>query len=173
MAILKVYTAPHKILKQKALPVTEFDDNLRKLLNDMRETMHHGHGIGLAATQVGVLKQIMVLELGDNHDTDDEIDYPLFIINPQFISYSDEKITADEACLSVPGLVIPIERPSEVTLKYQDQFGKHQTLHAKGWLARALQHENDHLDGKVLIDYLSPLKRDMALRKIKKTLTKA
>lgn len=167
MAKLEVLTAPHPILNQQALPVSEVDDNIRKIMDDMLETMYHEVGIGLAANQVGILKRIIVLDLKDD---DEEIRkkgfYPLFMANPEIIQASDESEEAIERCLSVPEQDVPVTRPLRIKVKYLDYNNEKQEIDADGWFARAMQHEIDHLDGKLTINYLSKLKKDFVLKKL-------
>ena len=170
MTILSIITAPDPILKQQSLPVATVDNNIRKLMDDMFETMlHDGGAAGLAAVQVGVLKRVMVLDM----QADDEVIrpegfYPLYIANPVIIDSSTAMLAAFEGCLSVPEQRIAVTRHQEITVEYLDYHNNKKTLSASGWLARAIQHELDHLDGKLLIDYLSSVKKDVALRKLQK-----
>lgn len=169
MAILDVITAPDAILRKISLPVVSVDKNIQKLMNDMLETMRDDGGVGLAANQVGVLKRVVVLDL----KTDDETErpkgfYPLYIANPEIIELSSEMIDGEEGCLSVPDQRIMVSRPKSIKIKYLDYNNKEQELSTDGWLARALQHEFDHLNGKLLIDYLSNLKKNVVIRKLTK-----
>lgn len=169
MAILPVFTYPDPILKHKSLPVDEIDSDVRKLMDNMLKTMYHDNGVGLAAVQVGVLKKIIVMDL----QNDDDIPrpkgfYPLYLINPELTYASVEKTSAKEACLSVPEQNVDAVRAENIKLKFLDYNGKPQELEANGWLARVIQHEMDHLEGKLLIDHLSSLKKDIAIRKLKK-----
>lgn len=171
MAILKIITAPDPILKQKAAPVSHVDDELRKLMDDMLETMYHDNGVGLAANQVGVAKRVVALDLQGDDDMQAEREkdfYPLYLVNPIITYASEEKREAMEACLSVPEQKIKVTRPSEIKIKYLDYHNCERELEATGWLARAIQHEMDHLDGKLLIDYLSNLKKTLVVQKLTK-----
>jgi peptide deformylase len=170
MAILPLYTTPHPILRKKGIKVELVDDAIRTIVNDMIETMYHDNGIGLAAPQVGISKRILVMDLDDNDDDKSRPKgfFPLCVINPEIISKSTEVCMQKEGCLSVPEQYIEVTRPAEITLKFLDKNGKEQILECKGLMSRCMQHEMDHLDGKLTIDYLSPLKRDTALRKIAK-----
>lgn len=169
MALLKIVTAPDPILKTKSKEIESVDDNIRSLMDDMLETMYADNGVGLAANQIGEAKRIMVLDLQDDDDEErSEGFYPLFIANPVITNASENYVEATEACLSVPGQRIDVSRPEEISIEYLDYNNKKQKLSASGWLARALQHEIDHIDGKILIDYLSPLKKNVAIRKLKK-----
>ena len=169
MTIMPIITAPDERLKRKSLPVPSVNDQFRKLMDDMLETMYHDGGVGLAAAQVGVLYNILIIDLQDDDDTPrDKGFYPLFIVNPQITTKSDKLVIATEGCLSVPGQRIDVSRAESTTIQFVDYNNKMQTLEADGWLARAIQHEMDHLDGKLLIDYLSSMKKDVVLRRLKK-----
>ena len=169
MAKLEVLTAPNTILKKKANPVESVDDSVRKLMDDMLETMYEDRGVGLAANQVGVLKRVLVLDL-QNDDEEERTKgfYPLYIANPEVTEASDEMIEAEEYCLSVPDQGVPVLRHASIKIKYLDYNNKVKDLSSKGWLARAIQHEMDHLNGKILIDYLSVLKKNVVLRRLTK-----
>ncbi len=169
MSILEVITAPDPILKKRANPVDLVDDDIRDIMNNMLETMYHDRGVGLAANQVGILKRIVVIDLQEDDDTEREENfYPLFMANPIIIDYSDEMVEATEACLSVPEQKVNVLRHSSVKVKYLDYNNNEKELEARDWLARAIQHEVDHLDGKLLLDYLSNLKKDVVIRKLTK-----
>jgi peptide deformylase len=164
MAVLEVLSVPHPILRKKALPVEVVDDGVRKLLNDMLETMYAEEGCGLAAPQVGVSQRIIVVDISYRFP-----DVPLMkMVNPQILWSSHEKQTFDEGCLSVPGMYGPVTRPEKVKISYLDENGVAQELEAADFLATAIQHEIDHLNGKVFTDYFSPLKREMLKRKAKR-----
>lgn len=172
MTVLNVLLASHPALSTKAPPVTEFDKNLRQQLNDMTETMYADKGIGLAANQVGILKRIIVMDVGDDNSLTKEPD-PIkpqlyYFINPEIEWASDEKVLFEEGCLSVPGQGIPVERSTSIRLRYQDETGKEKTETFHGLQARCILHEIDHINGKTMLDYLSKLKKDLALRKIVK-----
>jgi len=169
MAILPIFTYPDPVLKHKSLEVEEVDSNLRKLMDNMLKTMYHDNGVGLAAVQVGVLKRIIVMDL----QNDDEVArpegfYPLYLVNPELTFASEEKTSAKEACLSVPEQQVDVTRAENIKVKFTDYHNKPCELEASGWLARVIQHEMDHLEGKLLIDHLSILKKDIAIRKLKK-----
>jgi len=164
MAILPIITVPDPILKTVSAPVAAVDDDLRALMDDMLETMYAAPGIGLAAIQVGKPLRLLVMDLTeDGMDPD-----PQYYINPEITWTSDELTTYNEGCLSVPEQYADIDRPSECKLTYLDYDGKEQALHATGLFATCIQHEMDHLNGIVFIDYLSTLKKSMAVRKVKK-----
>ena len=169
MSILPLVTAPDERLKRKSLPVPSVDDYFKKLMDDMLETMYHDGGVGLAAVQVGVLYKVLVIDLQD----DDNMKrpkgfYPLFIANPEIITKSEELVVATEGCLSLPGQRIDVARSASVAISFLDYHNNKQVLEVNGWLARAIQHEMDHLEGKLAIDYLSSMKKDVVLRRLKK-----
>ncbi len=167
MTLMKIFTAPDSILTKKAAEVEVVDKSIQKLMNDMLETMYHDEGIGLAANQVGVLKKVIVLDLQDE-DPESKKLYPLFMANPEILELSDELVEAEEGCLSLPEQRITLARPEKIKVQYIDYYNKKQELKTGGWLARAIQHEMDHLDGKLLIDHVSKLKKDVYLRKLKR-----
>ena len=164
MALKKILTEPNKILRQKSLPVEKVDGELQKLIDDMLETMYAAPGIGLAAIQVGVPKRIIVLDVASK----DEPKNPMCFINPEIIEKSETNSTYEEGCLSVPGQFAEIDRPSKCYLKYLDYYGQPKELKAEGMLATCIQHEMDHLEGILFIDYLSKLKRSMIVKKLSK-----
>jgi peptide deformylase len=164
MTIMKLVLAPDPLLKKKSLPVVEVDDQIRKLMDDMYETMKKENGLGLAAVQVGVLKRIIVIEIEEEH----EIANPLFIANPEIISYSKEFSTYNEGCLSFPEQRLEIQRSAMIVLKYLDYNNQIQEIKAEGLLATAIQHEIDHTNGVVIADHASVLKKSMMMKKAKK-----
>lgn len=164
MTCLKVLTVPDPRLKQKAAPVAGVDDAVRALMDDMVETMHAEEGCGLAATQVGVASRVIVLDV--SHKVPDS---PIFkMANPEILWQSEELSVNEEGCLSVPEQYAPVSRPQAIRLRYLDEHGTAQERDIDGFLAIAIQHEIDHLDGKLFIDYLPPLKRDTMVRKVKR-----
>lgn len=169
MSILKLYEYPHPILRKKAQKVLKVDDEVRKFLDDMLETMYSDKGVGLAAPQVGVSKRIIVI---DTEQRDEEGNYkpgkPMYLINPEIIYKSEEKILFCEGCLSLPGQSAEVERHESIKVRYLDYNGKEQLLEATDYPAVVLQHEIDHLDGILYIDHLSRLKRNMLLKKLEK-----
>lgn len=174
MALLKIYTFPEPVLRQKAQPVTEFNSDLEKLAQDMLETMYDAPGVGLAANQVGITKRILVIDTDYSIEGDEDAEIrhyvnqnPRIIVNPDIIEKSG-KILFKEGCLSVPGFTEEVQRFDRATLRYQDLKGQTQELQTEGLLAVAIQHEIDHLDGKLFIDRLSMVKRGMIKGKIKK-----
>ncbi len=170
MSILPIHIVPDPVLRKKCQLVHIVDDSVRKLLDDMLETMYYDNGIGLAAPQVGISKRILVMDLDDNDDDKNRPKgfFPLFIINPEIISKSEETCSAKEGCLSVPEQYIDVTRPKEVIVKSLDRNGREQIYECTGHFARCMQHEIDHLDGKLSLDYVSSIKRDVLMRKIQK-----
>lgn len=164
MAKLPIVTLPDPILRKLSRPVEQIDDTLRRLADDMLETMYAAPGVGLAAIQVGVPRRLVVLDVAD----DDEEPQPLVLVNPEIVSLGAETRLHEEGCLSIPDVRVEIERPATLTLRYLDRHGETRELTAEGLLATAIQHEINHLDGKLIIDFLSTLKRDMVVRKFKK-----
>ena len=163
MAIRKILKFPDQDLRIKAKPVETFDEELKALTDDMFETMHSVNGIGLAATQIGVAKQVAVIDISP------EKNEPLVIINPE-IQILDPSKTEDydEGCLSVPGFFEKISRPSDIKLTYQDLSGKKQEIKPEGLLTKVVQHELDHLNGRLFVDHISELKRRRIRNKIVK-----
>ena len=161
MAILNVLHFPHPNLRKKAVPVEAIDPAVRTLVEDLKETMYTEGGIGLAATQVDVHKRIIVMDLTEAKNQ------PLVLINPEIISREGTE-EMQEGCLSVPGFYETVERAEKIRCRYLDLEGENVELDADGLLAVCIQHEIDHLDGKLFIDYLSPLKRQLIKKKIKK-----
>jgi peptide deformylase len=164
MAKLPIVTLPDPVLRKLSTPIERIDDDLLRLADDMLEAMYAAPGVGLAAIQVGVPKRLFVLDVAD----DDEKPSPLVLINPEIVTLGSQTRLHEEGCLSIPDFRIEIERPSSLTLRYIDRDGEPRELDAEGLLATAIQHEINHLDGKLIIDFLSPLKRDMVVRKFKK-----
>ncbi len=164
MALLKIVEVPDPLLKKKSAKVENIDDALRKTLDDMLETMYDAPGVGLAAPQVGILKRMVVIDVS----REDEPKRPYKMINPVITAHSDETVVHDEGCLSVPEQYAPVERYETVTAEYTDENGKRQTVRADGLLAICIQHELEHLDGKLFIDHLSKVKRDMIVRRVEK-----
>jgi peptide deformylase len=178
MALLPILIAPDPILKQVSEPVREVTDELRRLMDDMLETMYDAPGIGLAAIQVGVAKRVIVIDLGKPKSKDEEDEEPakdvkperrpMYFVNPQIVWASEDYVVCEEGCLSVPDLYEEVERPARVKVKYLDYHGSAQEIDAEGMLAVCLQHEMDHLEGVLFIDHLSRLKRSMMLKKLAK-----
>ena len=162
MAVLPILIAPHPTLKAKAKPVKDVTDELRALLDDMLETMYHAEGIGLAATQVNVHKRVVVI------DTSEDRNQPQVFINPRIKILNDATMEYQEGCLSVPGYYEKVERPSAIKIAALDTQGEKFILEPDGVLAVCIQHEIDHLNGKLFIDYLGAIKRQMITRKMQK-----
>lgn len=167
MAILPLVMAPNPIFKQKAEAIQSVDESVKTLMDDMLETMYSEHGIGIAGNMVGVLKRVVVIDLYENKTHD-----PIFMANPEVISASDETQVVEEASLCFPGIYAKITRPRQVKVKYLDYDNQPQEMEAEALLSSCIQHEIDYLDGKVFLDYLTPMKRDVLLRKMKKALKK-
>lgn len=164
MAILPIVTVPDPLLKKISKPVEKVDDKLRAFMDDMLESMYDAPGIGLAAVQVRKLLRILVIDISpDGEDPD-----PRFYINPEITWTSEDLNIYNEGCLSIPEQYADIERPSECKVNFIDYSGEEQEIHATGLLATCIQHEMDHLNGIVFIDYLSKLKRGIYVRKVKK-----
>ncbi|MFM8245373.1 MAG: peptide deformylase [Burkholderiaceae bacterium] len=162
MALLSILRYPDPRLHTVAKPVTAFDQSLQKLVADMADTMYTAPGIGLAATQVDVHQQVIVIDVSDTRDQ------LLVLVNPEIVWASEERQVYDEGCLSVPGIFDGVERPVRVRVKAHDAEGKLHEFDAEGLLAVCVQHEMDHLKGKVFVEYLSPLKRNRIKTKLLK-----
>ena len=161
MALLPILRYPDPRLHTRATQVAEVNDEIRKLVNDMAETMYEAPGIGLAATQVDVHKRVVVIDVSEDKSG------LLALINPEIISRSGEQV-CEEGCLSVPGIYADVTRADQIDVRFLDREGKPQELRVDGLLAVCIQHEMDHLDGKLFVDYLSPLKREMVRKKLAK-----
>ena len=190
----EILTIPDPILRQSAAPIERVDDELRRLMDDMLETMYEAPGIGLAAPQVGVSRRLIVMDVGEERAEDyerqtagevppttaaaakskksapppSEARRPICMVNPEIIYLGSQFKVYEEGCLSLPEVRIDIERPSSLKVRYIDRRGHAQVLAAEGLLATVIQHEVDHLDGKLIIDFLSRLKRDMIVRRFRK-----
>ncbi|EIM73126.1 peptide deformylase [Nitratireductor aquibiodomus RA22] len=164
MTIKPLVLLPDPILRETSKPVERFDDQLRTFADDMLATMYDAPGIGLAAIQVGEPLRMLVIDVSEK----DEEPAPMVVINPQIVASTDQRNVHEEGCLSIPDYYAEVERPAGVTVNYLDLDGKQQTVEADGLLATCLQHEIDHLNGVLFIDYLSKLKRDMVVRKFRK-----
>tara|TARA_B100001057_G_C22834971_1_gene944872 strand:+ start:1775 stop:2299 length:525 start_codon:yes stop_codon:yes gene_type:complete len=160
----EIIIEPDPILREKSETLEKVDDELRKLLDDMLETMYSAPGIGLAAVQVGILKRLIVIDISKEKDKRN----PLFLINPEIITKSKTTSIYEEGCLSLPGHFAEIERPAECNVKYIDYDGKKKEIKVNGLLSTCIQHEVDHLNGVLFIDYLSKLKRDIIVKKLVK-----
>jgi peptide deformylase len=160
----KIIIEPDTILRKKSETLEKVDNELRGLMDDMLETMYAAPGIGLAAVQVGVLKRVIVIDISKEKDKKN----PIFFINPVIVFKSKNTSIYEEGCLSLPGYFAEIERPAECQLEFIDYDGKKKEMKANGLLATCIQHEVDHLDGILFIDYLSKLKKDMIIKKLVK-----
>lgn len=175
MALLDILVAPHEALSTPAAPVTDFNDEIRQHVADMKATMYHkDRGVGLAANQVGILKRIIVMDVGPDNSLErgsgqEPIEAKLYVfINPVIIDSSEETIVFEEYCMSLPGVGVPVERPLSVKVRFFDEHGHEHIEQFTGLQSRCLQHEIDHIEGKIGLDYLSKLKRDRAIKKIHK-----
>lgn len=164
MTIKPILTLPDPILRQISDPVETVDKDVLQLADDMLETMYDAPGVGLAAIQIGVPKRVVVLDVSDEEDKA----APITLINPEIVKLGQDLRGHEEGCLSIPEVLVEIERPTPVTVRYLDRDGNIQELEADGLLGTAVQHELDHLDGKLIIDYMTRLKRDIVMRKFKK-----
>ncbi|WP_373355728.1 peptide deformylase [Pseudoroseicyclus sp. CXY001] len=163
--ILPILIHPDPRLKTRTTPVTEVTDELRRLADDMLETMYDAPGIGLAAPQVGVMSRMLVMDCVKDEETPAR---PMVLINPEVVATSEETSIFDEGCLSIPEQYAEVERPAEVDVRWTGLDGKTHEEHFSGLWATCVQHEIDHLDGKLFIDYLSPMKRQIITRKMQK-----
>lgn len=173
MAILAIKTEPEEILRKRSQEVAEINKIEKDFLSDMLATMYDSKGVGLAAVQVGVLKRMIVIDLQEDDDEKDRKTnfFPLMMVNPRILVSSEENVVMTEGCLSLPAQAVDVARPEKIKLSFLNAMtstNSEEILEATGWLARVIQHEMDHLDGKLMIDYLTPLKKDMALRRLAK-----
>jgi len=164
MSVKTILTEPNKILRQISKPVKEVGTEEQKLMNDMLDTMYAANGIGLAAIQIGISKRIIVMDISRDENKKE----PIYFVNPIIKNKNTEKATYEEGCLSVPNQFAEIDRPSKCEVEYLDYDGKKQLLKAEGLLAICIQHEIDHLEGILFIDYLSKLKKSMIVKKLSK-----
>ena len=164
MALREILVVPHPVLKQVSKPVAQVTDETRVLMDDMLETMYAAPGIGLAAIQIGVAKRVIVMDLA----REGEDKQPRFFVNPEILWKSEETAPYEEGCLSVPEIYDEVERPSQVKLRYLNYAGETVEEDAEGLFAVCIQHEMDHLQGVLFIDHLSRLKREQAIKKVKK-----
>ncbi|WP_208435556.1 peptide deformylase [Bartonella phoceensis] len=164
MPIKPLVILPDPILREVSKPVEHVDSAVQTLADDMVETMYHAGGVGLAAIQVGIPLRMLVIDVSGN----DTPKNPLVIINPEILWLSDERNIYKEGCLSIPEYYADVERPKRLCVRYIDREGKQTEIEADHLLATCLQHEMDHLDGRLFIDYISKIKRDMVIRKFKK-----
>jgi peptide deformylase len=169
MALLPILETPNPVLRKISSPVEKVDNELRKLIADMFETMYDAPGIGLAAIQVGVPKRVLVMDLHEPEEEGGEpVKEPRVFINPEILSKSGEEVPYTEGCLSVPDQYAEVMRPDHIRARWLDEHGKQHEEDLDGLLAICLQHEMDHLEGILFIDHLSKLKRDMVLKKLAK-----
>ena len=164
MAIRTIITEPNKLLRQVSKPVEAVGSEEQKLMNDMLDTMYDANGIGLAAIQIGVPKRIIVMDISKDENKKE----PRYFVNPVIKNKDPLKATYEEGCLSVPNQFAEINRPDKCKVKYIDYDGKEKILEAEGLLATCIQHEMDHLEGILFIDYLSKLKKSMIIKKLSK-----
>jgi len=164
MAIKTIITEPNKILRQKSLPVDQVGAEEQQLMDDMLETMYNANGIGLAAVQIGVPKRIIVMDISKN----DGKNSPMYFVNPVIKNKVTETSIYEEGCLSVPNFFAEVNRPKKCDVEYLDYDGKKKILNAEGLLATCIQHEMDHLEGILFIDYLSKLKKNIIVKKLSK-----
>ena len=162
MSQKSIIIEPDPLLRKRSNKLEKVDDEIRKLLDEMLETMYAAPGIGLAAVQIGILKRLIVIDISKENEKKN----PLFLINPKINFKSTKTSVYEEGCLSLPGYFAEIERPAECNISYLDYNGKKKDLEASGLLATCIQHEIDHLDGILFIDYLSKLKKDMIIKKL-------
>ena len=180
MTIRKILTEPNKILREKSLRIENVNKDIQQLMDDMLETLYAAPGIGLAAIQVGIAKKVIVMDISRSRndigrDKDDinknenkKTKKPLYFVNPEIIWKSEDKFTYEEGCLSLPNQFAEIDRSKQCHIKYLDYNGHPQELRANGLLATCIQHEIDHLEGILFIDYLSKLKKEMIIKKLSK-----
>lgn len=192
MSLYDIVIAPDPVLKEKAQPIENIDDSVRAQMDKMLATMYDAPGIGLAANQVGLLNRVIVMDVdpesweygeedkdgvltvqscyrsGDDDEVREDTKNPLIMVNPEIIHESEQKSIFEEGCLSLPKQYGIVERPAKVRVKYLDYAGKQQELEAEGLLSHCVQHEIDHLNGVLFVDYLSSLKRNMIIRKMEK-----
>lgn len=164
MTRLDIVTLPDPVLRQPSAPVDEVGDDVRKLMLDMLETMYEAPGIGLAAVQVGIPRRVVTIDVAREGEEKE----PLFLANPEILWRADEPATYEEGCLSIPDYFAEVERPGRIGVRFLDYHGRPQELEAEGLLATVVQHEVDHLNGVLFIDYLSKLKRDMVIKRFTK-----
>ncbi|MEM6338497.1 MAG: peptide deformylase [Pseudomonadota bacterium] len=160
---IRLQIAPNPIFRQKAAPVKEIDSKIEHVVNSMYDIMYEHGAVGIGANMVGVLKRVIVVDLQESSQKD-----PITMINPVITKKSQELQIFEEGSLSYPGIKAMVERPKEIEIEYLDIAGKHNSMRAEGWLSTVIQHEVDYLDGKVFLDYISPMKRKMLLKKMEK-----
>ena len=162
--IRPILLLPNPLLRKKSAPVARVDKEVRKLAEDMFQTMYDAPGVGLAAVQIGVAKRVVTVDATRG----EEAKHPIALVNPELVWSSDEAIVHEEGCLSIPEITEEVERPAQVRVRYVDLDGREQLIEAEGLLARVLQHEIDHTNGVLFIDHISKLKRDRVIKKYTK-----
>ncbi len=167
MSIKEIITVPDPILKQISSPIEKINVNEKKLIKDLKDTMYDANGIGLAAIQIGIPKRIVIVDVSKK----DEKREVHCLINPKIKKFSDVRSTYEEGCLSIPNTFIQIERPKEIEIEYIDENGKKNNMQCSGLLSTCIQHEVQHCDGILIIDYLSKLKKDLVIKKISKEIS--
>ena len=165
MAKREILHIPDSRLREVCAPVEKVDDEVRAILDDMLETMYDAPGIGLAGCQVGVMRRLVVIDVAGREDEEPS---PIYLVNPRLTVVSDELSVHQEGCLSIPEYYEDVERPARCTVEFLDRDGKPQVMECEGILATCVQHELDHLDGRLFIDHLSRLKRDRVMKKFSK-----
>ncbi len=163
---MKIIYVPDPVLKEVAQPVGSIDDSIRQQMKDMLQVMYDAPGIGLAANQVGLLNRVLVMDLSNRKEKEDPA--PICMANPEIVWESEEISVLEEGCLSIPGQHGDVQRPAHVKVEYIDENGQKQLLEASGLLSHCVQHEIDHLNGVLFIDYMSKLKRNIMVRKVQK-----
>ena len=169
MSIKQILTEPNTILRQVSIPVANVGDDEKQLMNDMLETMYAANGIGLAAVQIGIPKRIIVIDISKEKNEKT----PMYFVNPIIINKNNDMSTYEEGCLSVPNQFAEVDRPNKCEVEYLDYNGDKKILKAEGLLATCIQHEIDHLEGVLFIDYLSKLKKTMIIKKLSKQKVKS
>tara|TARA_B100000945_G_C19975938_1_gene409823 strand:+ start:34 stop:558 length:525 start_codon:yes stop_codon:yes gene_type:complete len=164
MALRRILTVPDPMLRQKSIPVEKIDTNIKNLMNDMLETMYDAPGIGLAAIQIGIAKRVVVMDVSKEADKKE----PLYFVNPEITWKSSTSTTYEEGCLSIPNQFAKIKRADKCNVKYLDYDGVEKEIKAEGLIATCIQHEIDHLNGILFIDYLSNLKKNIIIKKVSK-----
>mgnify|MGYP001347908476 FL=1 len=164
MALRRILTVPDPMLRQKSIPVEKIDTNIKNLMNDMLETMYDAPGIGLAAIQIGIAKRVVVMDVSKEADKKE----PLYFVNPEITWKSSTSTTYEEGCLSIPNQFAKIKRADKCNVKYLDYDGVEKEIKAEGLIATCIQHEIDHLNGVLFIDYLSKLKQNIIIKKVSK-----
>ncbi|MEL6751002.1 MAG: peptide deformylase [Pseudomonadota bacterium] len=174
MSILPIVNIPDPVLRRVSKPVERIDDDLKRFVDSMFETMYDAPGIGLAAVQVGEPLRVFTLDVAERsenergEESDEPKREPMVFINPKIVAFTDARSSYEEGCLSIPDYYAEVERPAGCTIEYTDLDGNAQTLDADGILSVCIQHEFDHLEGKLFVDHISKLKRDMVIRKFTK-----